>query len=176
MTCKFLRDVVLLVLAMPLGLFGQELAGRVTSGGNPVVGANVAVRALKIGTTTDADGKYKLQLAAGTYDVTFSSVGYKAKTMSVTVAVSATTTVDVVLEEAPKQLADIVIVGGRASTRTVTDSPLPIDVLPVRELSSTGQNTFDKMLQYRVPSFNTVQTPVNDATALLDPWRQIQSV
>ena len=26
------------------------------------------------------------------------------------------------------------------------------------------------MLQYRVPSFNTAQTPVNDATALLDPW------
>jgi iron complex outermembrane receptor protein len=37
-------------------------------------------------------------------------------------------------------------------------------------LSSTGQSTFDKALQYRIPSFNTVQTPVNDATSLLDPY------
>ncbi len=37
-------------------------------------------------------------------------------------------------------------------------------------LKSTGQLTFDKSLQYRVPSFNTVNTPVNDATTLLDPY------
>ncbi len=30
--------------------------------------------------------------------------------------------------------------------------------------------TFDKAPQYRIPSFNTVQTPVNDATSLLDPY------
>ena len=30
--------------------------------------------------------------------------------------------------------------------------------------------TLDKALQYTVPSFNTVQTPVNDATSLLDPY------
>ena len=34
----------------------------------------------------------------------------------------------------------------------------------------TGQATFDKALQYKIPSFNTVQTPVNDATSLLDPY------
>jgi iron complex outermembrane receptor protein len=167
---KVLLLVVLLVILMPMTLLGQELAGRVTSGGNPVVGANVSVRALKIGTTTDPDGKYSLKISAGTHDVTFSSVGYKPRTVTVTVAATGITTLDIVLEEAPKQVADVVIVGGRASVRTITDSPLPIDVLPVRELTLSGQNSFDKMLQYRVPSFNTVQTPVNDATALLDPW------
>ena len=25
-------------------------------------------------------------------------------------------------------------------------------------------------MQYKIPSFNTVQTPVNDATSLLDPY------
>jgi iron complex outermembrane recepter protein len=37
-------------------------------------------------------------------------------------------------------------------------------------LNATGQATFDKALQYKIPSFNTVQTPVNDATSLLDPY------
>jgi iron complex outermembrane receptor protein len=61
-------------------------------------------------------------------------------------------------------------VGSRGLQRTTTDTPLPVDVLSVKEIQSTGQYTFDKALQYRVPSFNTVQTPVNDATSLLDPY------
>jgi iron complex outermembrane receptor protein len=47
---------------------------------------------------------------------------------------------------------------------------LPIDALSAADLRTTGQVTFDKQLQYRVPSFNTVNTPVNDATTLLDPY------
>jgi iron complex outermembrane receptor protein len=43
-------------------------------------------------------------------------------------------------------------------------------VVSARDLASTGQATFDKALQYKIPSFNTVQTPVNDATSLLDPY------
>jgi iron complex outermembrane receptor protein len=52
----------------------------------------------------------------------------------------------------------------------MTDTPLPVDILSNKDLRSTGQVSFDKALQYRVPSFNTVQTPVNDATSLLDPY------
>jgi len=58
---------------------------------------------------------------------------------------------------------------GRAQ-RTITDTPLPVDVLSTKDITGTGQLTFDKALTYRVPSFNAVQTPVNDATSLLDPY------
>lgn len=60
--------------------------------------------------------------------------------------------------------------GSRGSQRTVVDTPVPIDILSTKELTKTGQVSLDKALQYRVPSFNTVQTPVNDATSLLDPY------
>ncbi len=66
-------------------------------------------------------------------------------------------------------LNEVVLVGTRTAPRS-KESPLPIDVLPAKELASTGQVSFDKALQYRIPSFNTVQTPVNDATSLLDPY------
>ncbi len=160
----------LLLMLVPGSLMAQEVVGTVTSSSGPVVGANVAVRSLKIGTTTDVEGKYRLNLPPGAYNVTFSAVGNKSKTVPVVVGADGVTTLDVVLEEAAKELQEVVAVGARATSRTVTDSPLPIDVLQAKELTVSGQNSFDKMLQYRVPSFNVVQTPVNDATALLDPW------
>ena len=170
----------LIVIVLPVILLAQEVAGTVTSGGGPVVGANVtvdvvganvSVRTLKHGTVTDAQGKYRVLVdGAGTYEVTVSSLGFASKKKSVVLRANEVTTLDFVLEESAIQMKEVVAVGGRASARTVTDSPLPIDVLQARDISLTGQNSFDKMLQYRVPSFNTVQTPVNDATALLDPW------
>ncbi|MES2127245.1 MAG: TonB-dependent receptor plug domain-containing protein, partial [Pseudomonadota bacterium] len=64
----------------------------------------------------------------------------------------------------------IVSTGSRGSQRTIVDTPVPIDIIATKELNKTGQVSLDKALQYRVPSFNTVQTPVNDATSLLDPY------
>ncbi len=67
-------------------------------------------------------------------------------------------------------LEDVVVVGTRTVSRSNTTSALPVDVLSAKDLTQTGQASFDKALQYRVPSFNTVNTPVNDATSLLDPY------
>lgn len=110
------------------------------------------------------------RIAAGGYEVTFSSIGYKTKTITITLAMNEEKTLDIVLDVSIEEMIEIVVVGSRSQERTVTDSPLPIDIFSFQEISTSGQNSFDKILQYRVPSFNTVQTPVNDATALLDPW------
>ena len=64
----------------------------------------------------------------------------------------------------------IVSTGSRGSQRTIVDAPVPIDIIASKELNKSGQNSLDKALGFRVPSFNTVQTPVNDATSLLDPY------
>lgn len=64
----------------------------------------------------------------------------------------------------------IVSTGSRGSQRSMIDTPVPVDILGSRELTKTGQVSLDKSMQFRVPSFNTVQTPVNDATSLLDPY------
>jgi len=162
--------LILFALLIPAGVMSQVLTGTVSSEGSPLVGATVVAKGTLRGTVTDANGRYSLRLDAGTYQITFSLLGYAAKTESVTLAANEERQLSVELQSQALEREAVVIVGTRASTRTVTDSPLPIDVLQAREISSTGQNSFDKILQYRVPSFNTVQTPVNDATALLDPW------
>lgn len=161
---------ILFVLVVPVGLMAQTLTGTVSSEGAPLIGATVVAKGTLRGTVTDANGRYSLKLDAGTYQITFSLLGYATRTESVTLAANEERQLSVQLQVQALEKEAVVVVGTRASTRTVTDSPLPIDVLQAREISTTGQNSFDKILQYRVPSFNTVQTPVNDATALLDPW------
>ncbi|MYM41021.1 TonB-dependent receptor plug domain-containing protein [Duganella qianjiadongensis] len=87
-------------------------------------------------------------------------------------AVAQTAAVQPAADATPDDIQKVVIVstGSRGAQRTMVDTPVPIDIIGARDLSKTGQATLDKSLQFRVPSFNTVQTPVNDATSLLDPY------
>lgn len=145
------------------------LTGTVTSNGKPL--ENVSVISSKGGgTSTDKDGKYSLKLRAGSYPITFSSVGYVSQTVSVNITDGQQTVQDITVEVSTQGLETVLVVGTRSLPRSAIGTPLPVDNLEIATLKSTGQTTFDKTLQYRVPSFNTVNTPVNDATTLLDPY------
>lgn len=145
------------------------LTGTVTANGNGL--ENTSVNAtLGGGTLTDKDGKYSLKLASGTHSISFSNVGYMPQTVNVTIIAGEQKVLDIVMVESTQKLEDIMLVGTRSVPRSVVGTPLPIDNVDAATLKSTGQLTFDKTLQYRVPSFNTVNTPVNDATTLLDPY------
>jgi iron complex outermembrane recepter protein len=128
-------------------------------------GVNVIVKGTGNGGTTDVSGKVTLTVADDA-TLVLSYVGYKTQEINV----ANRTAISVSMEQDSEQLQEVVIVGSRNAPRSSTDTPLPVDMIQADELRSTGQATFDKALQYRVPSFNTVQTPVNDATSLLDPY------
>ncbi|HEY5692704.1 MAG TPA: TonB-dependent receptor plug domain-containing protein, partial [Cyclobacteriaceae bacterium] len=159
----------LLLLLFPFLIQAQTLSGIVNSSEGPVIGATVSAGG-NVGTVTDTDGRYTLSLSAGTHKITFSYIGYVSQTRDVTLAAGESRNLNISLAEDVTQLGGVIIVGSRTQPRSVTDTPLPVDILTSDALISTGQTTFDKALQYRVPSFNTVQTPVNDATSLLDPY------
>ena len=159
-----------MIFSLPLMTLAQgTLTGTVTSAGKPLELTSIST-GKGAGTITDKDGKYTLQLSAGSHSVTFSSVGYTAQTVTVNITNGQQTIRDIELAESSEELSEILVVGTRAHPRSATGTPLPVDNLDAETLKSTGQTTFDKTLQYRVPSFNTVNTPVNDATTLLDPY------
>lgn len=166
---KLIKALIVLLLGS-ISMNAQTLTGKVTSSGEPVIGATILANPGKIGTVTDLDGMYNLNLTPGTYEVSVSFVGLKTKVMSVIINQNENKTQDFDLEENSVLFQEVVVVGTRGAPRSSTSTPLPIDVFNSKDLLSTGQTTFDKALQYRVPSFNTVQTPVNDATSLLDPY------
>jgi iron complex outermembrane recepter protein len=148
----------------------STLKGSVKDASGGLPGVSIAIKGTTTGTISDGDGNYTLKLPNGTHDIVFSFIGFTPVTKSVTVN-NSEMTLDVVLSAGDNALGEVVIsTGSRNTQRTVTDSPLPIDILNTNDLRSTGQQSFDKALQYRVPSFNSVNTPVNDATTLLDPY------
>ncbi|WP_371736671.1 TonB-dependent receptor domain-containing protein [Cellulophaga sp. HaHaR_3_176] len=130
----------------------------------PLAGANVVVKGTTNGTTSDFDGNYTIE-AASDATLVFSYIGFE----TIEKKIGGKSSINVILSEGNK-LDEFIVVGSRTAPRSNTDSPLPVDVVGAKDLTSTGQASFDKALQYKIPSFNTVQTPVNDATSLLDPY------
>jgi len=152
---------------LPLGLMAQTIKGKVTdTSGSALPYMNVLVKGTSTGTTTSDSGEFSLTVKGLPVTIVVSSIGFKTKEVKVT----SNSFLNIEIEEGDESLGEIIITGSRTAPRSSTDSPLPIDVVGVKELLSTGQTTFDKALAFKIPSFNTVQTPVNDATSLLDPY------
>jgi iron complex outermembrane recepter protein len=161
-------SIALIILGVTGSLFAQERTGKVTDGTTNagVQGVSVSVQGTTTGTVTDANGMYKVSAAEGS-KLVFSFIGFT----TVTQAVGASSSINIQLFPSTTELNEVVVsTGSRNVLRTVTDAAVPIDIIGSADLKMTGQTTFDKALQYTVPSFNTVNTPVNDATTLLDPW------
>ncbi|MFT5714107.1 MAG: iron complex outermembrane receptor protein [Flavobacterium sp.] len=163
-----MKKVTLLFLLLNVSfLFAQkEISGVVKDNtGTPLPGVNIIEKGTSNGVSTNIDGAYKIKVSEGA-TLVFSYIGFS----NVEKAATGSTVNVVLAEEGGQQLQEIVVTGSRTPVRSNTKSPLPIDIVSAKDLVSTGQTTFDKALQYRIPSFSTVQTPVNDATSLLDPY------
>ena len=157
--------VMILAFASVNFAISQNITGKVLgSDGIPITGVNVMEKGTSNGTISDFDGNYQIR-ADSNGTLVFSYVGYE----TLEIAIANQSVVNVTLQDG-SSLDEVYLVGSRTAPRSNADSPLPVDILQAKELSRTGQATFDKALQYRIPSFNTVQTPVNDATSLLDPY------
>lgn len=163
-----MKKITLLFLLLNVSfLFAQkEVTGVVKDNtGAPLPGVNIVEKGTSNGVSTNIDGVYKIKVQEGA-SLLFSYIGFVKSEKVVNGS-----KLDVVLsEEGGQALDEIIVTGSRTAPRSNTTSALPIDVISSKELASTGQATFDKALQYKIPSFNTVQTPVNDATSLLDPY------
>ena len=162
---KKILFLLCVIFSISTAMAQNSISGTVTDSDNqPLPGASVVEKGTSNGTTTDFDGKYALTVGDNA-TLVVSFVGYTSNE----VAVGGKSIVNITLASG-QELDEVIVTGSRTAARSSADTPLPVDVLSAKELTTTGQTSFDKALQYRIPSFNTVQTPVNDATSLLDPY------
>ncbi len=171
---NFLRNYIFLfsiLLFFISNAFAQDditISGVVVDESNePLAGVNIQVVGTVKGTTTDDTGVFKIRVIdSKEMTLNFSFIGYFSIEETY---FKSTNDVLIVLKEDLFTSEDVVIVGSRFRPRTVITSPVPVDNIKVRELKGTAQVSLDKMLHYVVPSFNSTQQTISDATAHFDP-------
>jgi iron complex outermembrane receptor protein len=161
---KKITLVLLALFSISLSFAQSTVNGTITDSNNePLPGANVVEKGTTNGTSADFNGKFSLNVKEGAILVV-SFAGYEQKE----VAVKGRSNITIVLSEG-LQLDEIVITGNRTKPRTILDSPVPIDNIDVSELQKSGKPTLDRMLTFKVPSFNSQNQAISDATAHYDP-------
>ncbi|MGB0980369.1 MAG: TonB-dependent receptor, partial [Croceimicrobium sp.] len=119
-------------------IFAQKgiIKGRVYDEINnePLPFANVVIEGTTIGTTTDIDGKYSLEVKPGLYNVTASFVGYVNKTeYEVQVSPSRPYLIDFALSEGSQTLATVEVSAQDRITRK-QESPVSVSTLGINEI------------------------------------------
>ena len=67
------------------------------------------------------------------------------------------------------ELEKLVVLGSRFQERSVSDSPVPVDVITEEEIVATGQTEVGRIIQELVPSFNFSSSTISDGTDALRP-------
>lgn len=94
--------------------FSQEkrITGKITDETSmPIPGVTVLVKGTAVGTTTDFDGHYELDVPSNSDILKFSYIGYE----TVEIAIGNQTTINIILKESTAQLDEIVITGFRGA-------------------------------------------------------------
>ncbi|GAB3920465.1 TonB-dependent receptor [Larkinella terrae] len=131
-----------------------EVTGRVTAGDNkePLPGVSVILKGTTKGTTTDAEGKFRLEAADETSVLIFSFVGYLPEE----IVVGTRKVIDVVLKADTKALEEIVVVGyGTQKRADITGAITSISEKSLREVPVTNAQ---QMLQGRAAGVYVVQS------------------
>jgi len=163
-----LLSLILILWGIHLSAFSQRqsVSGKVTDSktGTPVAGASVIVQATKAGTTTAQDGTFTVQ-ALGTDVLLISMVGYK----TITVGVNGRNSITISFESSAQELGELVLVGTRRNGRVKTETPVPVDVVNVGQISTTtARMDITSILNYAAPSFNVNKQSGSDGADHID--------
>ncbi|AEW02269.1 hypothetical protein A4D02_31200 [Niastella koreensis] len=146
---RLLKAVLpLLTVMYSLTLYSQtkQITGSIKdSKGVGIAGASVVIKGAKGGTTTNAEGIFRLAVPEATKTLTVSAVGFTATDVDV----SSMNAVDVKLEESNNSLNEVVVVGyGTARKRDLTGS---VASVTAKEFNKGQINTPEQLLQGKVP-------------------------
>jgi iron complex outermembrane receptor protein/hemoglobin/transferrin/lactoferrin receptor protein len=149
MSVRFQSLTLILILFFILGIVNSSPAqeqstdsavveGIVTNtDGNPMPGVNVAFPDLGKGTSTVADGSYRIEeLPSGDHTIVFSFVGYNSQTRQLTLQAGETTTLNITLQKQTLQ-SEIITVTGTPYESDPLTTPADVDVL-------TGDTKFSR--------------------------------
>lgn len=132
----------------------RNVSGRVTSSDDntPLPGVNVAVKGTQRGTTTDAEGRWKLSVPDGEVTLVFSSVGF----IGAEVILGNRSDINLQLKVDDRTLNEVVVVGyGTQKKSQLTGAITSVGAKEIQEMPITN---LGQALQGRVAGVDVTQT------------------
>lgn len=137
-----------LALIFFFNVSGQSVVKGIVSDGNngeSLPGANVIATGTLIGTTTDFDGAYTLEIAPGDHDLSVRFVGYKTKNTKISIQQGETLVVNWELEPDVTILDELVVIGYGVQQKSVVTGAISgvrskdLENMPVTRLEQALQ-------------------------------------
>jgi len=150
-----------------IGTKVRELKGTVKdNNGTPLLQASIVVKGTMIGTTTDFEGNFVLNIPDDKNILLVSFLGYD----SVEINPTNKDHLEIILLEDIGILDDVILVGSRNPNRTYTETTVPVDIIDIATLTNQGaQTSINEILNYVAPSFTSQPQTVSDGTDHIDP-------
>ncbi|MGK0327054.1 TonB-dependent receptor [Polaribacter sp.] len=124
-----MKNIVFIYLLLSSAfMMGQTISGKITTeNGDEIPYANVYLKKTKIGTSSDENGFYELnKIPKDSYTLIISSIGYKTKSIKITITNDQKITRNITLLE--DNSLDEIVVSGTLRPVSKTNSPVPVEV------------------------------------------------
>ena len=72
-------------------------------------------------------------------------------------------------QEDAADLEEIIVTGSRGRPRTVSDSPVPVDVFDANDIEAISYTDTNDIIKTLVPSFNIARQPISDGATFIRP-------
>ncbi len=145
----------------------QTIKGKISdTNGEPIAFANLVEKGTNNGGISDVNGLFTIEVTKLPTTLEGSFIGYLTTTKDITNQ----NFVNIVLKEDNVSLEEVVLLGSRSKSRTVINTPVPVDVIDVSKIATQGaQLTVNQILNYVAPSFSSTPQTVSDGTDHIDP-------
>jgi|GEM_PF-1535806 len=147
---KKITLISLILTTFVIELNSGTIRGKVILGNERMTVAGVMVQLMdkNLRFSTDANGEFTIpNLTNGTYAIEFSQLGYKKKIVDdVSVKENETTYVEVVLEESPFQLHEVVVTG-TLQKHLFKETPVITEIISSQDLKRSGTSEVSEILR-----------------------------
>lgn len=130
------------------------LQGKITDALNGDVLTGATIKTGALGTAADLDGNYKISLNAGSYEISFSMVGYEPQTQTIRLAAGETRELNIKLSDGTNLLQTATVTSGKFE-KPLGEVTVSLDVLKPKLIESTNTTSVDEVL-VKVPGLNII--------------------
>ena len=146
---NFVKKLVCLFLlfsTVSIQSFSQSISvsGNVSDENGGLVGVNILVKGKVLGTVSDRDGNFSLNVAESSATLVFSIVGYKTEEVSVSSNVS---DLNVTMTESFLLGSEVVVSASRVE-QSILEAPVTIEKMDLLEIQNTATADFMDQLEH----------------------------